>query len=136
MSNRYGQGSWQDRRERLMEAYFALEDNPLWRDLLEDCQIHARDLEMQAGTVSTDRDANRLHGAAAGVRSLINRAMELRDARMAYFAEEEAKEKIEYEQSADSTQFGESFDRGPGAATGKIERRRLFAEVEKPEVDA
>ena len=135
MSERYGNGSWQDRRERLMKAYFELEANPLWRDILEQCHIQARDLDMSASNAATDRDANRFHGKADGVRSLVSRALELRDARMAYFEEEEEKERLEYGQDSDFAQFGRAADSGSGAAAGKIQRRRLFAEVETPEAD-
>src|SRR5690606_17170258 len=110
MSDRYGRGDWQSRKDRLMKAYYDMESNPLWKDMLEDCVLRAGDYDTAAASAMTDREAAKFHGMAAGLRTMLSRALEIREARMAYFASEQLKEEYEFGKDTDAAGAGRQAD--------------------------
>src|SRR5690606_30422454 len=129
MSDRYGRGDWQSRKDRLMKAYHDMENNPLWKDMLEDCVLRAGDYDTAAASAMTDREAAKFHGMAAGLRTMLSRALEIREARMAYFASEQLKEEYEFGKDTDAAGAGRQADHSADSRSKKIERRRIFADV-------
>lgn len=135
MRDRYGNGGWQDRKERLMKAYFDLEANPLWQEIMEDCLLRANDADSAAAGAPSDRAASILHGEARGLRSMLSRPLEMREARMAHYSSEQLKEEYEFGKDTDASGYGGQADSAAGSRPAKIERRRFFAEVQDAETD-
>lgn len=136
MTDRYEMGNWQARKDALTKAYYDLESNPLWKEVLEDCVLRAKDYESLAAGATTDRDSSRFAGMAVGLRTFLSRALEIREARMAHYDSEILKEEYEFGKETDAYGPGEELGDNANPGPHKIERRRFFADVQDDAPDA
>lgn len=130
-------GNWQSRKDRLIAAYYELENNLLWQMMQEDCYMRAADLDQLAGAAASDRDMNRMHGMAGGIRSLINRHKEISDMRMSHYETEQIKEESENAPENDGAQgAGRKADNITDIKPGPVKRRSFFADTPDKEPES